>query len=345
MVAPAEVAPWYPDNTWGRSPDGAEPPLPACWLPPPLITVEDLPVWSEDDHTGTGQEISVDPPAWDPLPEPWLDPITGTTITDTEEADWISTFPCEPVPADPSQDGSTTDVEIAPEPELPEETPSWVDPILGEYRFFLEENPQWLEDNGGGGMQIQVMTPSQFLPWIELGTPGQATAFDRWYHQTYLASEGGEFEGEGMVSISIASMQLRNLPVFSTNLEPGLLAPSPGASLSTEPSPPAQDGWEPAAMAADRPTSVETSNPFPTDSSPIRSQAPSRSVGVPARNDQAAIPGAERDPEASIPASLPLPAAEGVSPLASDHLLTPLALHWPDLSLWRPARLETPSQE
>lgn len=58
--------------------------------------------------------------------------------------------------------------------------------FLDEYRAFLDQNPTWPEENGAGGIQPQVVTPSAHLPWIELGTPGAASAFDAWYEMHYL---------------------------------------------------------------------------------------------------------------------------------------------------------------
>lgn len=335
MFANPEAAPWALDTDWGRPSEGIEPPLPVCWLPPPLIDVGGLPFMVCESAPGTDLEVPIEIPEWTGDSDPWTDPIIG--------------------------------MEPTPEPELPEEPAPWDDPIHGEYQMFLEENPQWLDENGGGGMQIQVMTPSQYLPWIALGTPGQAMAFDRWYHQTYLAPEipqipdlpetggepggapmhpgDGEFEGDVVFDLCITTMQLRNLPVFSTAPEPSLLAPSPIASPQTEPSPSAQEALETAAIAADRPASLQRTNPFPSGfpDSPIPSRGVSRGVAVPALTDHFANTGADLDPEESIPAPIPLPASEGVSPLEADLLLPPPGLDWLDLSLWRPA-LETRSQ-
>jgi hypothetical protein len=311
MFANPEAAPWALDTDWGRPSEGIEPPLPVCWLPPPLIDVGGLPFMVCESAPGTDLEVPIEIPEWTGDSDPWIDPIIG--------------------------------MEPTPEPELPEEPAPWDDPIHGEYQMFLEENPQWLEENGGGGMQIQVMTPSQYLPWIALGTPGQAMAFDRWYHQTYLAPEIPQIPD--LPELSIMSMQLRNLPVFSTTSEPSLLAPSPIASPQTEPSPSVQEALETAAIAADRPASLQRTNPFPSGfpDSPIPSRGVSRGVAVPALTDHFANTGADLDPEESIPAPMPLPASEGVSPLEADLLLTPPGLDWLDLSLWRPA-LETRSQ-
>jgi hypothetical protein len=352
MFGSDEAVPWSLDNdVWGRAPEGAEPPLAACWLPPPLIAVEGIPASADEPDPGTVLEETIDIPSWCGVSEPWIDPIIGT----------------DPNPVDP-----------APEPELSGEPASWDDLIYGEYRLFVEENPQWLEENGGGGMQLQVMTPSTYLPWIELGTPGQAMAFDRWYHQTYLAPvpvlpelpeepapepvpwlshlvlepvawdlEGGEFDGDVMVELCISSYELRNLQVVPIDLEPREPAPSPIASLQTEPFPPAQDGLEPAAITADRPPSLQAPNPFPNDfafPSPIHSRSDSRGDGVAAFADQAASPGADQDLEDSIPSPSPLPAQEGVSNRDAESLLVPLGLNLPDLRIWRPVRLEPRSK-
>lgn len=60
------------------------------------------------------------------------------------------------------------------------------------YLNFLKDNPEWAADHGAGGLQLQVITPSAHLPWIELSTPGAARAFDTWYEQTQLTQSPPE---------------------------------------------------------------------------------------------------------------------------------------------------------
>lgn len=60
------------------------------------------------------------------------------------------------------------------------------------YLNFLKDNPEWAADHGAGGLQLQVITPSAHLPWIELSTPGAARAFDTWYEQAQLTQSPPE---------------------------------------------------------------------------------------------------------------------------------------------------------
>mgnify|MGYP003333437810 CR=1 FL=1 len=56
---------------------------------------------------------------------------------------------------------------------------------LDQYNAFLQENPDWLSDHGADGIQLCVMTPSVYVPGLELSNPGEARAFDAWFAQTY----------------------------------------------------------------------------------------------------------------------------------------------------------------
>lgn len=79
-------------------------------------------------------------------------------------------------------------------------TPSAKD-LFEEYQAFLSDNPDWLADNGIGGMQLQVMTSSRYVEDLQLSNPGAAKAFDLWYAANYLeASESvGEVQNDGAV--------------------------------------------------------------------------------------------------------------------------------------------------
>lgn len=57
--------------------------------------------------------------------------------------------------------------------------------LLGEYKAFLSDNPDWIEDHAGGDIQEQVITTSEFTS-IELENPGAARCFDQWYYATYI---------------------------------------------------------------------------------------------------------------------------------------------------------------
>ena len=57
--------------------------------------------------------------------------------------------------------------------------------LLGEYKAFLGDNPDWIEAYAGGDIQAQVITTSEYTS-IELENPGAARCFDQWYYDTYI---------------------------------------------------------------------------------------------------------------------------------------------------------------
>lgn len=132
------------------------------------------------------------------------------------------------------------------------------DPTLEEYLDFVRRNPTWPEDHGAGGIQLQVITPSSHLPWIEFGTPGEARAFDAWYGETLLSvtpPEGDQFDPV----LVVIPEALRDFPASDPdeNADVWLLADAE-ASTTDEParafasasaSSGAHDGWM-AAFAA-----------------------------------------------------------------------------------------------
>lgn len=69
------------------------------------------------------------------------------------------------------------------------------DPTLDSYLEFVRRNPTWPEENGAGGIQLQVITASGHLPWIEFGTPGEARAFDAWFERTSPTMNGWHGDG------------------------------------------------------------------------------------------------------------------------------------------------------
>jgi len=138
-------------------------------------------------------------------------------IIDRGEGWLIGNFPLDQAPPVPdqgffspnpdvfSQDpGDSADPEnsavVIPDPGLgdPSLSPE-SDPTYDAYLAFVAENPDWPEQNGADGIQLQVITASAHLPWIELATPGAAQAFDRWYEQIFrpqqLVPERGGGEG------------------------------------------------------------------------------------------------------------------------------------------------------
>lgn len=60
------------------------------------------------------------------------------------------------------------------------------DYLQKEYDIFLAENPDWINENSGGDIQAQVITPSQYAE-IEFSDPGAAQSFDVWFHNNYIA--------------------------------------------------------------------------------------------------------------------------------------------------------------
>ncbi len=60
------------------------------------------------------------------------------------------------------------------------------DYLQTEYDIFLTVNPNWITENSGGDIQLQVITPSQYAE-IEFSDPGAAQSFDAWFYNNYLA--------------------------------------------------------------------------------------------------------------------------------------------------------------
>jgi len=86
----------------------------------------------------------------------------------------------------PEDSGSGWDdgsgVEFETQPLDPEE---FNNDLLSEYKAFLEGNPDWVASHTGE-IQLQVLTSSEYAQ-IEFGNPGEAAAFDQWFHDTYIA--------------------------------------------------------------------------------------------------------------------------------------------------------------
>lgn len=86
----------------------------------------------------------------------------------------------------PEDSGSGWDdgsgVEFETQPLDPEE---FNNDLLSEYKAFLESNPDWVASHTGE-IQLQVLTSSEYAR-IEFGNPGEAAAFDQWFHDTYIA--------------------------------------------------------------------------------------------------------------------------------------------------------------
>lgn len=73
------------------------------------------------------------------------------------------------------------------------------------YYLWLEQHPNWLEDNGFGGIQPQVMSASQIFSSLEFPNPGQARGFDYWYENIFPASNLDPDEATDVVAMKYDS--------------------------------------------------------------------------------------------------------------------------------------------
>lgn len=62
------------------------------------------------------------------------------------------------------------------------------------YEAWLAKNPTWLEENGFGGIQAQVISASQDYPELEFSNPGKARGFDHW-HSSHASSAASPLAG------------------------------------------------------------------------------------------------------------------------------------------------------
>jgi len=118
---------------------------------------------------------------------------TDAGATGEPPVDFGDFVECEILPVDSTEENADGTVDVAYEPYNPAE---FNDYLLGEYKIFLSENPDWIDSNSGGEIQAQVMTSSQYVA-IDLPNPGEARAFDLWFENSYLNySETDSFEGD-----------------------------------------------------------------------------------------------------------------------------------------------------
>jgi Ca2+-binding RTX toxin-like protein len=83
------------------------------------------------------------------------------------------------------------------------ETVSDTDVPLDIQRYFevwLQSNPTWLEENGFGGIQLQVITSSEIFTGLQFSNPGKASGFDYWYKNISESIDDG---GEDLVYSSV----------------------------------------------------------------------------------------------------------------------------------------------
>jgi hypothetical protein len=107
---------------------------------------------------------------------------TDAGATGEPPVDFGDFVECEILPVDSTEENADGTEDVAYEPYNPAE---FNDYLLGEYKIFLSENPDWIDSNSGGEIQAQVMTPSQYVA-IDLPNPGEACAFDLWFENTFL---------------------------------------------------------------------------------------------------------------------------------------------------------------
>ncbi len=68
------------------------------------------------------------------------------------------------------------------------------------FEVWLQSNPTWLEENGFGGIQLQVITSSEIFTGLQFSNPGKASGFDYWYR---IISESIDDGGEDLVYSSV----------------------------------------------------------------------------------------------------------------------------------------------
>lgn len=71
-------------------------------------------------------------------------------------------------------------------------------PDVKEFRSFLQENPSWLVDDPSR-IEVCLAVTSRYLPWMTVGGPSHARAFDAWVEQAHPehAARRGELPVDG----------------------------------------------------------------------------------------------------------------------------------------------------
>lgn len=146
--------------------------------------------WGFVEQTETGGDVTT--PIWIcvlPPPRFWFKELPGPVILNRY---WPDPDISDAPPPLWRHQPRTLPIDVSPR--------DWNDDVYGAYQAFLKENPTWKEDNGAGGIQLQVITASAHQPWIQLSTPGAARAFDAWYERhgmAWLGRDGGAGTPEG----------------------------------------------------------------------------------------------------------------------------------------------------
>jgi len=76
------------------------------------------------------------------------------------------------------------------------------------FEVWLQSNPTWLEENGFGGIQLQVITSSEIFTDLQFSNPGKASGFDYWYENISESIDDG---GEDLVYSSVTWSLGKNL--------------------------------------------------------------------------------------------------------------------------------------
>ena len=166
-------------------PAGEFPEVVICELPPPVVENFDEPII-----------ITCEPY---PFPETVDLPVESPEIIDVSEQNaqelLEQIFDGELEIVDETSDGNPEDKIDLDENEgfsLSE----YNDYLQREYDIFVAQNPDWITENSGGDIQLQVITPSQYAE-IEFSDPGAAQSFDAWFYNNYIAPYENETPVEG----------------------------------------------------------------------------------------------------------------------------------------------------
>ena len=166
-------------------PAGEFPEVVICELPPPVVENFDEPII-----------ITCEPY---PFPETVDLPVENPELIDVSEQNaqelLEQIFDGELEIVDETSDGNPEDKIDLDENEgfsLSE----YNDYLQREYDIFVAQNPDWITENSGGDIQLQVITPSQYAE-IEFSDPGAAQSFDAWFYNNYIAPYENETPVEG----------------------------------------------------------------------------------------------------------------------------------------------------
>jgi hypothetical protein len=113
-------------------------------------------------------------------------------------------LPFQPTPT--SQDPSKIDQSFSKE--ILEENDFSEARIVQAFDTLLESNPSWLEENGFGGAQAQVISASLIFSSFEFSNPGKAKGFDYWYENIFSLPdntaeiESTQFYTSGYISLT-----------------------------------------------------------------------------------------------------------------------------------------------